>query len=112
MNALDSKSRWRFKIHEVIFEADTPAGKWFDVLLIVSILVSVLMVMLDSVSAIQKTYGQILLVGEWSGDLYSGRPVFYDYPVIAGSADFSNFKTGTVSGRGPFTDAGIASQST
>ena len=65
MNALDSKSRWRFKIHEVIFEADTPAGKWFDVLLIVSILVSVLMVMLDSVSAIQKTYGQILLVGEW-----------------------------------------------
>jgi len=65
MNALDSKSRWRFKIHEVIFEADTPAGKWFDVLLIVSILVSVVMVMLDSVNTIQKTYGQILLAGEW-----------------------------------------------
>ncbi len=65
MNANDSRSRWRFKLHEVIFEADTPAGKWFDVLLIVSILVSVMMVMLDSVSAIQKTYGHILLAGEW-----------------------------------------------
>ena len=66
MNANDSRSRWRFKLHEVIFfEADTPAGKWFDVLLIVSILVSVVLVMLDSVSAIQKTYGQILLAGEW-----------------------------------------------
>ena len=63
MNANDSRSRWRFKLHEVIFEADTPAGKWFDVLLIVSILVSVVLVMLDSVSAIQKTYGQILLAG-------------------------------------------------
>jgi voltage-gated potassium channel len=65
MNANDSQSRWRFKLHEVIFEADTPAGKWFDVLLILSILVSVVMVMLDSVSAIQKTYGPFLLAGEW-----------------------------------------------
>ena len=65
MNTNYSHSGWRFKVHEVIFEADTPAGKWFDVLLIVSILVSVVMVMLDSVSAIQKSYGQILLAGEW-----------------------------------------------
>ena len=70
MNALDSKSRWRFKIHEVIFEADTPAGKWFDVLLILCILVSVVMVMLDSVSAIQKTHGRILIVR---------RVAFYDF---------------------------------
>ena len=65
MNANDSQSRWRFKLHEVIFEADTPAGKWFDVLLIFSILVSVVMVMLDSVGAIHKTHGRILLAGEW-----------------------------------------------
>ena len=65
MNANDSQSGWRFKVHEIIFEADTPAGKWFDVLLIVSILVSVVMVMLDSVSTIQKSYGPILLAGEW-----------------------------------------------
>jgi voltage-gated potassium channel len=65
MKETDDLSRWRFKVHEVIFEADTPAGKWFDVLLILSILVSVVMVMLDSVSAIQKTYGHILLALEW-----------------------------------------------
>jgi len=58
-------NRWRLKVHEVIFEADTPAGKWFDVLLILAILASVVLVMLDSVSAIQKSYGSILLAGEW-----------------------------------------------
>lgn len=56
---------WRLRMHEIIFEADTPAGKWFDVLLIVAILTSVILVLLDSVSAIQKSYGQILLAGEW-----------------------------------------------
>ena len=65
MDTNNSRSRWRVKVHEVIFEADTPAGKWFDVLLILSILVSVVMVMLDSVNAIQKTYGPFLLAGEW-----------------------------------------------
>ena len=65
MNTNDSQSGWRFRLHEIIFEADTPAGKWFDVLLILSILISVVMVMLDSVSAIQQTHGRILLAGEW-----------------------------------------------
>lgn len=58
-------NRWRLKVHEVIFEADTPAGKWFDVLLILAILASVVLVMLDSVGTIQKSYGPILLAGEW-----------------------------------------------
>jgi len=55
----------RARLHEIIFEADTPAGKLFDVLLIVSIVLSVGMVMLDSVSSIQQTYGRLLLLGEW-----------------------------------------------
>ena len=58
-------NRWRLILHEVIFEADTPAGKWFDVLLILAILTSVVMVMLDSVVTIQKSYGRFLLAGEW-----------------------------------------------
>ena len=37
---LPSRARWWMVLHEVIFEADTPAGKGFDVLLIVSILAS------------------------------------------------------------------------
>jgi voltage-gated potassium channel len=60
-----SRRRWRLRLHEVIFEADTPAGKWFDVLLILAILTSVVMVMLDSVATIRNTYGSILLAGEW-----------------------------------------------
>ena len=45
------------RLHEVVFEADTPAGKAFDVLLILSILASVVVVMLDSVEATHARYG-------------------------------------------------------
>ena len=38
MNESATRNQWRFKLHEVIFGADTPAGKWFDVLLIYEIL--------------------------------------------------------------------------
>ena len=65
MNANSSRSRWRLRLHEVIFEADTAAGKWFDVLLILAILISVMMVMLDSVATVRNAYGRILLAGEW-----------------------------------------------
>lgn len=56
---------WRRRLHEVIFEADTPAGKFFDVVLIGSILLSVLAVMLDSVAAIGNRYGTLLYGVEW-----------------------------------------------
>ena len=65
MNQTGAMNRWRLKLHEVIFEADTPAGKWFDVLLILAILISVVMVMLDSVASMRNAYGRILLAGEW-----------------------------------------------
>ena len=57
MDKNGSSNRLRAKLHEIIFEADTPAGKLFDVLLIVSILASVVMVMLDSVSSIDHYSG-------------------------------------------------------
>jgi len=53
------------RIHEIIFEADTPAGKLYDVLLLVAISLSVLVVMLDSVSAIQQIHGEALYIIEW-----------------------------------------------
>ena len=56
---------WRDVLFEVIFEADTPAGKWFDIVLIVSILLSVLTVMLDSVNSINVTHGRLLQDIEW-----------------------------------------------
>lgn len=62
---LPSRTRWRTVLHEVIFEADTPAGKAFDILLIVSILTSVAAVMLDSIAAVQSLYGSLLYRIEW-----------------------------------------------
>lgn len=56
---------WREKLHEVIFESDTPAGKAFDIALIWLILLSVLAAMLESVSSIRLAYGSDLLVVEW-----------------------------------------------
>ncbi len=55
----------RFRLHEIIFEADTSAGRVFDVLLIISILASVLVVMLDSVRPINNQYGHQLYLLEW-----------------------------------------------
>ena len=56
---------FRALLHEVIFEADTPAGKIFDVALILSIVVSVLVVMLDSVASIREAHGPLLYGLEW-----------------------------------------------
>jgi voltage-gated potassium channel len=55
----------RARLHEIIFEADTPAGKLFDIILIVSILLSVSAVMLDSIRAVQREYGDFLYGIEW-----------------------------------------------
>lgn len=56
---------WRKILHEIIFEADTPAGKLFDVGLILTILISVVVVMLDSVAGIRERYGEFLRLLEW-----------------------------------------------
>ncbi len=50
----------RDKLHEIIFEADTKAGKVFDLVLIASIILSVIIVMLDSVKSINEVYGETL----------------------------------------------------
>jgi voltage-gated potassium channel len=55
----------RSLLHEVIFEADTPAGRVFDILLILSILLSVSSVMLDSVKALHLAYGGLFYGIEW-----------------------------------------------
>jgi len=55
----------RTRLHEIIFEADTFAGRVFDIILIVSILLSVLAVMLDSINSIQRDYGNLLYGIEW-----------------------------------------------
>ena len=58
-------SPWREKLRVIIFEADTPAGKAFDVGLLVAICLSVLAVTLDSVNAYQSQHGRALDIAEW-----------------------------------------------
>ena len=55
----------RRKLHEIIYEADTPLGKLFDLLLIFLILVSIAAVMLESISSVQTKYGTELAIIEW-----------------------------------------------
>ncbi len=55
----------RQRLYRIIFEHDTPAGRTFDIALIVAILVSVTAVMLDSVASISQRYGPILKAIEW-----------------------------------------------
>ncbi|MFP4845809.1 ion transporter [Winogradskyella sp. PE311] len=61
----DEKHSWRAKLHELIYEADTPAGKLFDVLLLFFILLSIVLVMLESVNHIDEKYHDLLNIGEW-----------------------------------------------
>ncbi|MCY1722717.1 ion transporter [Prolixibacteraceae bacterium Z1-6] len=53
------------KLYEIIFEADTPAGKLFDIALLIVILISVALVMLESVEAISTNHRQLLHILEW-----------------------------------------------
>lgn len=53
------------KIHDIIFYADSPAGKWFDIILIWSIILSVFIVMLDSVEKYNQVLGEYFLMAEW-----------------------------------------------
>ncbi|OVE73384.1 ion transporter [bacterium B17] len=56
---------WRVKARKIIFDADTPAGKAYDIILILTILLSVLVVMLDSVESFKVFHGTSLYVFEW-----------------------------------------------
>jgi len=78
----------RHRLHTIIFEADTPAGKTFDIFLIVCILISVLVVMLDSIRSFRLQHLALVMAVDWFFTilftieymlrLYSvGRPLTY-----------------------------------
>ena len=64
-NTMPNRSSLKEKIHEVIFEADTTSGKYFDIALLISIVISVLAVSLESVDSIDKVYHSQLVMLEW-----------------------------------------------
>ena len=53
------------KLYHIIFEAETPSGKLFDIMLLITISLSVICVILESVTEIQEGYGDILGKLEW-----------------------------------------------
>ncbi|MDP6522577.1 MAG: ion transporter [Kiritimatiellia bacterium] len=55
----------RDRIRRIIFEADTPAGKLYDLILIATVALSVLVVMLDSVSPVGNRLGSLFYAVEW-----------------------------------------------
>jgi len=55
----------RSKLHEIIFEADTFEGKLFDVILLILIVISIIVVMFETVVSIDKNYHEYLVLIEW-----------------------------------------------
>ena len=60
-----ARAPWRRRLYLIIFEADTPAGKAFDVGLLLAIAFSVVAVMLDSAESMRRDYGAWLDGAEW-----------------------------------------------
>ena len=59
------KKDWKIRLHEIIYEAETKEGKLFDVILLIFILLSVFLVMLESVESINEKYYALLNISEW-----------------------------------------------
>ncbi|RAJ05158.1 voltage-gated potassium channel [Chitinophaga skermanii] len=62
---MEPTNNWRSKLHAIIYESETPAGKAFDIVLLFLIISSIIVVMLDSVAKFHLKYGQYLYVIEW-----------------------------------------------
>jgi len=56
---------WQQRLHDIIYEAETPAGKMFDILLLVAIVLSVLCVMIESVPEYGQAYEREFVIVEW-----------------------------------------------
>ena len=57
--------KWQHRLHEIIYEADTFAGKLFDIMLLIAILFSVILVSLESIASIDQVYHEYLNIAEW-----------------------------------------------
>ena len=63
-----ARGGWRDELYVIIFEADTRAGQWFDVALLVAILLSITVISLETVEYFNSTqpWPQILQTTEWT----------------------------------------------
>ena len=65
MKEFEPKKGWKLKLHEIIYGTHTPAGKLFDIVLLIVIVYSVIIVMLESIPRIDTKYHSFLNISEW-----------------------------------------------
>lgn len=58
-------SPFRERLHQIVFEAETPEGRWFDVALLFMILLSIVLLMLETVPSLSAKWGHLFYVLEW-----------------------------------------------
>ena len=59
------EKKWRSKLHELVYEADTRNGKIFDLVIIIAIILSIILVMLESVKELDAKYHAFFDISEW-----------------------------------------------
>jgi voltage-gated potassium channel len=63
----EEKTRsWQARLHDIIYESNTAAGKAFDISLLILIIASIVVVMLDSVETWHRRFGNSFMIAEWS----------------------------------------------
>ncbi len=62
---MDTSLSRRERLHIVIFEANTPAGRTFDKIVLVAILLSLLVTVIDSIESIHRDYAMLFAWIEW-----------------------------------------------
>lgn len=65
MSTIKPIPSWQRKLHEVIYEADTPMGKGFDIALLILIVLSIILVMLESIKSFYVQYYWEFYIAEW-----------------------------------------------
>lgn len=65
MGTTKPRPGWRSKIHTIIYGTHTPAGKLFDIVLLITILYSIVIVMLESVKSYDVKYHAFFNISEW-----------------------------------------------
>jgi len=65
MSKTKTSNNWRTKLHDIIYEADTPMGKTFDVILLIAIIASIILVMLESIKSFDTRFHAFLNISEW-----------------------------------------------
>ena len=62
---MNKNQQLKDKIYNIIFESETPAGKLFDLILLAMILLSVVLLMMETMPSVRIRYGKELFIIEW-----------------------------------------------